>query len=1652
MAIFKYNYHEERGEFSAWVDDANDNTVWQVRYPDFYEDDSSGELIESSTIFEDGYMKNADDIDGLQDYLVTMGLMDSSDELVSADSYAKGGGIESKMKDKLSKNFELPIEMAVYVPSTEKANQVISKRDFHNRIEEVQKYLSNLVGGFSATNIEGGYMSEEKGLVQEDVVKVTAFSGRDNFEQKLKQLVEKISDWAKDWSQESIGFEFEGDLFYIEGGASFARGGSIDYETYHDTLSSALDEVEKYVKAKGFEFVDESYSPDITNGGVSYGQTARATREIHKEGRKKNDVVIINIYRMDSGRYELTAYTSYENGGQSDEKVFQKVKVTIKDIDMGGDVIYKQDHWFNKDQIANKSNKEIGEYILKKTGMDYGNAYSYSVVRTKEERTKSTLLQGKARKFESGGVYSDKRDGAVYSVDKNASGKWTVFSESPKWEKRDEFENGLASKEDAIMLAKIMSGNKKEREPRYDNGGNIKSKNMGIPNNYKGMTSENIWNEFTDQQRVHFLVDHFEDIGILAKDIPSISEKNWNGISDDVKMIFKQHTMMGQYREGGETDDNILEFTIPNWALSSLINGDDSGNEDEDIEKINAFTERIENKYGNAMFMLPDEEDMDLGFRYKNDIDNLGSDCSLLLLNPTKKYVGGGEADTEEEDNEDQSRLEELMEENDLPEEVIREYAEWAGVEIKDITDLPFNGRYDSEEDFAMDLVEQGAAGDIENYLEMYPTDMRIFAQEEADSRVDNMDDDDLIREADLEDEIGDIEGIVSKIEDLESEIEDCEERIRDLRDEINEDATEGEAEDFENQISEIEIEKDEKESEKSSLEDEKDNLSDRDDIIEKAKDELRDRYYEDILDELEKDAVGYFVDNLGYEKENLENNGFYIDYKQLASDLSSDYNFIEHGGDVYVFSSYRDGGMTYAKGGGLKSKRYAVYLSNEITGHNYDSPNFKTNDYDKAIEYAKEMSLKSHPKKPRGYEYTDYDYVSEVYDVFKREIIADFAHGEYNYVENPKRPLNSKYLVKKSTTLADLLKEKEYGIFYSAETGATNNLIDIVESKNRNADIDEVKKLVEMFTTLNDIEHNLDTYKKWAKDKISPTAKAGRMALSLFNSSYVEGVEYMGKDYARGGNVGSIEKSVAEVNEMIKLANEKDIEVTDTSGTWQSPMKYKPLKYSNGVLYIEYEELDLYRHNKGMGSNWESKKQKITKHSTDYGHNINGSDAGYAQREELKQIAKMYRKAIKNFNNYADGGVMEKGGLTGDVHSITDKILSQKIQIFLDKVKPFKFYYIDEKTLYVGFGENFTTDQADKFYKEASSSKEFFDADSVNMKFNPETNDTMFSIDLKKEVKYAKGGWIVDEGVTSENKKYYFLLNKKNGDKRGLFNTKEEANKELKMESWKMFDYTKKRDGGVMAKGGGIDNWIGSYKKPIKTSDVPDFLNSTKNDGHKYSLWNKSVGVTYAYNGKLYANNGQVLPKGTVIDLDKVMNFWKNNNNDTLFVEDEKLVILPKKQDKYNCYTTGYDGMKNSYGNEDDVTLQEAVEFCWHYDDVRKKYATKEDLEKEIKSTPYGKNNIIASTGNITGVVVYKLSTQQYADGGVMAKGGMSKTKKTTFKQKSAAIAKSLLEKKKVPKRLRKDYGKTYNKKEATIAANRITGAMRAKELLKKK
>jgi ppGpp synthetase/RelA/SpoT-type nucleotidyltranferase len=63
------------------------------------------------------------------------------------------------------------------------------------------------------------------------------------------------------------------------------------------------------------------------------------------------------------------------------------------------------------------------------------------------------------------------------------------------------------------------------------------------------------------------------------------------------------------------------------------------------------------------------------------------------------------------------------------------------------------------------------------------------------------------------------------------------------------------------------------------------------------------------------------------------------------------------------------------------------------------------------------------------------------------------------------------------------------------------------------------------------------------------------------------------------------------------------------------------------------------------------------------------------------------------------------------------------------------------------------------------------------------------------------------------------------------------------------------------------------------------------------------------------------------------------------------------------------------------------------------------------------------------------------------MAKGGMTKKGGATFAEKVSAI-KSKLKGTKVPSKLKKDYGKRYSSKEAEMAAKRIAGAMRKKEM----
>lgn len=174
-----------------------------------------------------------------------IGIVSTRDwEMFHAPHQLKSGGGIDKSKQVFGKNkegvFELPYEVAIYVPSTQDVDRVISLNEMESRVKEVSEYLSNLFGGYTSTDTIGGFVASNGELVNEEVTKVTSFSQIEDFEKHKEELLKQIGKWGKDWGQEAIGLEYEGDLFYVPQEyplKKMKRGGEISSNYFTGGLS-----------------------------------------------------------------------------------------------------------------------------------------------------------------------------------------------------------------------------------------------------------------------------------------------------------------------------------------------------------------------------------------------------------------------------------------------------------------------------------------------------------------------------------------------------------------------------------------------------------------------------------------------------------------------------------------------------------------------------------------------------------------------------------------------------------------------------------------------------------------------------------------------------------------------------------------------------------------------------------------------------------------------------------------------------------------------------------------------------------------------------------------------------------------------------------------------------------------------------------------------------------------------------------------------------------------------------------------------------------------------------------------------------------------------------------------------------------------------
>ena len=108
-------------------------------------------------------------------------------------------------------------KVAIYIPSTVDANVAASSELVAKWSKQAKILLSNLFGGFTAYHAQGGWYSAEKGLIEEPVLVVNAFTDDNGLnESNLNQIRFLARLIAIDMQQEAVSVEHDGKLEFIQ--------------------------------------------------------------------------------------------------------------------------------------------------------------------------------------------------------------------------------------------------------------------------------------------------------------------------------------------------------------------------------------------------------------------------------------------------------------------------------------------------------------------------------------------------------------------------------------------------------------------------------------------------------------------------------------------------------------------------------------------------------------------------------------------------------------------------------------------------------------------------------------------------------------------------------------------------------------------------------------------------------------------------------------------------------------------------------------------------------------------------------------------------------------------------------------------------------------------------------------------------------------------------------------------------------------------------------------------------------------------------------------------------------------------------------------------------------------------------------------------
>lgn len=202
---------------------------------------------------------------------------------------------------------------------------------------------------------------------------------------------------------------------YMENGGEF---GVDKQKVYFSSLAEVIEAIYNISEDNGYNVVD--IFPDLTYGGISYGQTKKVKVELEWNGKEKrgkskkrdNNVMNVSLYRMDSGNYELNTYFAYANGGYMAMGGIMEHGLEV------GDNIYDAD---NENNLIFVENDSVDYEVNLSTGKRYRLGHSNErqdnymakggklYVKSYADDRREKALHGGKRISDEGNVYYENR-------------------------------------------------------------------------------------------------------------------------------------------------------------------------------------------------------------------------------------------------------------------------------------------------------------------------------------------------------------------------------------------------------------------------------------------------------------------------------------------------------------------------------------------------------------------------------------------------------------------------------------------------------------------------------------------------------------------------------------------------------------------------------------------------------------------------------------------------------------------------------------------------------------------------------------------------------------------------------------------------------------------------------------------------------------------------------------------------------------------------------------------------------------------------------------------------------------------------------------------------------------------------------------------